>query len=90
MNQATKFTRGIEEYTGRKVTDLNVSEDPKVADTWALRATFEDGKTADFLLVGQYFGGGTRNMTPGNVCDNLEEAEFKTWPPISGALKFFH
>ena len=88
---------GIELYTGRTVGDLKVHPDPKVAGTYAVRATFADKgskKTStvpsiDFLIVGNCMEKPIARSTPEEVSENLEEIQTDVWPPRSGAPKFF-
>ena len=81
---------GIEAYTGKKVTDIKVVEDPKVEYTFAIRSVVEEfDHPIDFIIVGQNLDVPISKATPEVIADNLEECEFKTWPPASGTLKFF-
>ena len=70
----------IREYTGRKVdaSKVEVFADPKVSGCYAARWTKGKDDTVDMLF------------TNGEItADGLEEVEFKSWPPTSGAPKFF-
>ena len=84
---------GIELYTERKVESLERFDDPKVSGAMALRVTMEDKSKIDFLICADGKNVKTlhRNfeLTPGIVEQVLEEAEFTSWPPTSGRLKFF-
>lgn len=81
---------GIESYTGKKVTDINVILDPKVSRTFAMRVTIEGHSyPLDMLIVGGNMETGIAEATPEVIAENLEECEFETWPPKSGSLKFF-
>lgn len=81
---------GIETYTGKKVTDIRVTEDPKVSYTFAIRATIEGRDyPLDMLIVGQNLETSIASSSAEVIADNLEECDFKEWPPKSGALKFF-
>jgi hypothetical protein len=75
----------IQNYTERKVTDIKVHPDPKVVGTYAIRSTLDGEDTLDFLVVGY-----KADMGAGRLVDLLEECEFETWPPTSGAPKFFY
>jgi hypothetical protein len=80
---------GIETYTGKTVTDIKVVEDPKVSYTFAIRANLEGRDyPIDFLIVGQNMEKSISNTSPDDIAENLEECDFKEWPPKSGALKF--
>ncbi len=85
------FSQGITEYTGRVLTDLLMYEDPIVDDTYALRASFEDGLVVDFLIRGSSsrVPGGCKRMTSTQVVDNLEECMFDSWPPKTGSVRFW-
>lgn len=75
---------GIKDYAGVECTDVKIYPDPKVDYTYAVRATLEDQKEPfDCLFVGI-----ESSMSVRDISDRLEEAEFETWPPKSGALKF--
>ena len=88
-----KLIAGIEEYTGRKVKDIKTFADPKVAGTYAIRATMEPKKKEpvqiDFLIVGNYMEKPIPRCTAEEISENLEECNFTTWPPAVGAPKFF-
>lgn len=86
-----KFTKAIEKYTGRKVTELKTYHDPKVRGTYALRATMKGKgpKTLDFLIVTSHMDTVFSEATLQDVADALEDTQWKTWPPKSGAPKFF-
>jgi len=81
---------GIEHYTGHKVRGLERYDDPRVAGCIALRCTVLEGEP-DGGTVLQFFISGNAPVlkTKEDVSVNLEEAEFETWPPRSGKLKFF-
>ena len=75
----TNLTAGIKDYTGEKVTSLQVHEDPSVDNTFALRATLGNGTTLDFLLVGA-----SKNLSQcgaTQISELLEEVEFTSFPP---------
>jgi len=80
------FTAGIQNYTGRSVADVEIHADPKVAGAYAIRASMKDGKTIDFLVCA---GWDAQGRSPVVVSAFLEEAEFTSWPPTSGNVKFF-
>lgn len=88
-----KLIAGIEEYTGRKVKDIKVHPDPKVAGTYAIRATLEPKKKepvqVDFMIVGSYMDKPIPKCTPEEISENLEEITTDVWPPKSGPLRFF-
>jgi hypothetical protein len=71
-------------YTGRKVSAVDIVEDPIVAGTYAIRAYFGELQRdyVDFLLC----------MHVGDVTeDDLEEVDFVMWPPPSaGRPTRFH
>lgn len=80
----------IEEYTGKKVTDLKVAEDPKVSYTFAIRASLEgQDYPLDMLIVGSYLPKSISSMSAEDLAGFLEECDFSEWPPKSGSLKFF-
>jgi hypothetical protein len=85
----TLFTAGIAEYTGKEVKEIKVHSDPKVAGTYAIRASFTEGNDTDFLIVGNCIEGSIGRATPEVIAENLEEIECKTWPPVSGNPRFF-
>lgn len=66
---------------------VEVCEDPQVADTFAVRFkdAADEGRTVDLLFICSD-GEGTVDEVLDAV---LEEVEFTTWPPTSGALRFF-
>lgn len=76
----------IERYTGGEVASLLIHPDPKVDDACAVRVTFRDGDTQDYVVCARP-DGGDHDLT--TVIDNLEEAQFSAWPPPSGRLRFF-
>jgi methionine aminopeptidase len=79
-----KFMKGVELYTGEQVKEMQIHPDPKVADTYALRAKMANGMTIDFVIVGRHAPAGSVNaMTPEDVSDALEENNFDSWPPRS-------
>lgn len=69
-------SRAIEAYTERTVKTLECCPDPQVPGTYAFQATMEDGDTLTFLTIGVPL----QKVT----ADDLEEAEFESWPPVSG------
>lgn len=87
MSTNKVFTAGIELYTGRTVESLQVHPDPKVDDSYALRAKMADGKTLDFIVCASL--GKRSTHTAEDVERALEETEFTAWPPTSGKLRFF-
>lgn len=85
MEQLLK--QGVEIYTGRNVTCIEVHRDPKVPHCYAMRAWLDEEEKVDFLLQS---GWKKELALPEEaIADHLEEAEFTTWPPTSGALKIF-
>ena len=75
MNIEGTVGEAIETYTGRELERLECAPDPNVAGCYGLRAWFEDGEVADFVVKGVAL----RSVTE----DDLEEVEFTTWPPTS-------
>jgi len=74
---------GVEYYLCKHLKEIKVVEDPKVANTYAIRCKF--GKEqVDFLIEGF-----RKSMDNEEISDNLEECEFESFPPESGSLKFF-
>lgn len=79
-----KVIDGIEKYTGERPKSIEIAIDAKVKGTYAIRSKTKNKTYLYWLLVGV-----DNNWTADDVCNNLEECEFTTWPPISGQLKFF-
>jgi hypothetical protein len=61
----------VQEYTGRAPLKVEAVPDPKVPDCTALRATFAGDGSVDLIL---------HQRTAGY---DVEEVEFKSWPPRS-------
>lgn len=53
-------------------------QDPMVSGTFAIRATCENGGTADYLICGWEPG-----MDAAKLSELIEEVEWETWPPKS-------
>lgn len=75
-------------YSYRPQPDtIQVVEDPQVDGTFAVRFT---DNARDFPVVDLLFVTGHEE---GSVAEQLEatleEVEFSSWPPMSGALRFF-
>jgi hypothetical protein len=85
MNDAT-LKSSIESYTERKVKSLKVHADEKVAGAYAMRATMSDGDTIDFLLQANPFR--SSRVSPEALAEELEEAEWKSWPPKAGRIQY--
>lgn len=79
----------LEAYTGRPVKSIQVKADPQVERTYAARAIMEKGDTVDFIVSAGDQEQSLHAMTAEAVGDLIEEAQFKTWPPKSGPLRFF-
>lgn len=79
----------VEHYTEKAYDTVSVHADPRVSGTFAIRAQIM-GKPRkkmvqdDFLIVGW-----RPSMSKELASHLLEECEFETWPPVSGALKWF-
>lgn len=86
---ADSLKNGLAAYTGREVASIKTFPDPKVADTWAARATMTDGDTIDFMVVGNHMEKHIRDCTPDEVAEAIEETQYTEWPPTVGKIKFF-
>jgi hypothetical protein len=66
----------LSEYTGRRIlpTKVDVVPDPKVEGVYAVRVR---GSRPFTCLIANW------------DVEQVEDCEFTTWPPVSGALKFF-
>jgi len=75
--------KAVEEYTGVKVKSIQVIADPQVSGCYAMRAIMMeevcDTKTLYFI----------KTHSDPITADTIEDAEFESWPPKSGELKFF-
>jgi hypothetical protein len=69
-------------YSAQQVDDLAFIEDPKVAGTFAIRAT-TCGFASYYLICHA-----SSAASVDELVDMIEEADFTEWPPKSGALKF--
>ena len=79
--RAEEFAKAIEDYTGEKVLSIEVVADPQVSGTLAAQAKMKGiGYPFQFIYIGHE---GPLDW------QHIGEADFKTWPPISGKLKFF-
>ena len=56
------------------IQTMAVCPDPCVKSTYAIRAIMLDGEVFDFLLIGD-------EVPNQPTSDDIEEVEFKTWPP---------
>ena len=83
------FTKAIEEYTERTVKSVKFVEDPKVNDTWAIRAEMSDGQVHDYLVVFAHSKFTSDTASAGAVMNLLEDCTFTEWPPAPGPLKWF-
>jgi hypothetical protein len=87
-----RFLEGIGEYWGQALpASIEVYQDPKVAECFALRTFQKDGTEYRWLVC--YF---RNEWTAKDIADNLEELELEDedgnimpWPPVSGKLSFF-
>lgn len=69
--------QGVEQYTGRTVSNLELCPD-RIEGTYAMRATYVgETRKGEFLIVGYV------SQNREWISMNLEEVEFKTWPPTS-------
>jgi len=76
--------QGIELYSGRQVTELQVHPDPKVYGAYAVRCLLgEEKEQAEFLAPP---GWNARDAS--HVSESIEECSFRSWPPNSGKLRF--
>ena len=75
--------KAVEEYTGVKVKAIEVVRDPQVAGCVAMKCTMEKKINGEQDL---YF---LKTHSDPITSETLEEAEFESWPPKSGQLKFF-
>jgi hypothetical protein len=82
------IAKAIADYTGREVVEVECVPDPKIAGTYAYRATLlADGplravpEQLQFLTVGV-------SLHKVTYAD-LEEVEFESWPPESGTKASF-
>lgn len=91
------ITEGVELYTGRKVSDIKLFADPKVEGSWGIRVTahrqtkkgvHKKGQQMDFVLLA-HWQNEARVLTPELVEKWMEDTIFETWPPKSGAARFF-
>ncbi len=88
MSTKQLIKQGIELYTGFIVASLEIVPDPKVADSYAVRAKMEGEVVQDFVLhAGWNAPGREGKVTPTDVMNNLEECDFASWPPCSGASR---
>jgi len=73
----SEILRAVEEYLGEGPGNVSVCPDPGVPGTWAIRyLPPAGGKVVDFMLQDWKGRGPIDPM-------NLEEVEWKTWPPRS-------
>ena len=70
----------VEEYSGKKVKEIDVVRDPQVSGCVAFRVKFENEKEYICFI---------KMYSDPITAETIEEAEFETWPPNSGGLKFF-
>lgn len=84
-----KFKRGIEEYMGRPISSVRIHEDPKVSDTWAIRAEDSEKNVHDFLVVFGHSNTTSRRASVSQIAELLEDCVFDEWPPATGPLRFF-
>lgn len=75
-----KIWTAVELYTGLKAKSIDIVEDPVVAGTVAVRARIERLPDFHFLIQG-----GEPRATVSWIRENLEECEFRSWPPTSNA-----
>jgi hypothetical protein len=76
-----QFRKAIEEYTGKRVTKVDVIPDPKIANVYAIKAMiFKSVKTSSFPI---YFLYTSNHGEQAIDLKELEEVEFKSWPPTS-------
>jgi hypothetical protein len=69
---SSPIARAIQDYTGKDAVSVDVVPDPNFPGVYAIRAELDD-TTLDFLI---------RDVLLQRVTENdLEEVEFKTWPP---------
>ena len=69
--------RAVENYTDDRVLGLNIVADPTMQDSFAVRA-FINSNFVDFIAI----------MKAGEFStEDLNEVEFKSWPPISNPNK---
>jgi hypothetical protein len=73
-----KLAAAVTRYTAVRCGKVEVYDDDVVAGTLAIRAHLGSKTRMDFLLVG-YSGQNTEW-----IADNLEEVQFKHWPPRAG------
>lgn len=78
---AERFAATLSTYTGGVVraSELKVFQDPKVSDCYAVRYVHPCGETYDALFTHGVY----------DDPEQIEDAEFESWPPTSGELKFF-
>jgi hypothetical protein len=70
-----KLTEALERYTRKGVSSVLAVKDPHVRGTWAVKAMLSDGTVSTFVL---YEWNGTQDIKEDA---QLEECEFKSWPP---------
>ena len=77
MNTRAQAVAAVRDYTGNPDLELQTFADPKVPGAWALR----DAEGNGYLVS-------AHAPTPATG-DHVEEAEWETWPPKPGPLRFF-
>lgn len=82
--------RGIEAYTemgqfGDSVVRVDRHWDPEVPGAFAVRAELKMGGYLFFLVDAH----ARPLVTPEDVAEELEEADFGQWPPRQGRPRFF-
>lgn len=89
-NLSDSLVAGLEVYTERSVSSLQLHPDPQVKRTWAGRAIMKDnGQQVDFIVVGGNFRVCLMEASPIEIADAIEETEFSSWPPPVGKVRFF-
>lgn len=82
------FLKAVEIYTGRNAKSVKFVEDPRVDDTWALRAEMSDGQAHDFLVVFGHSNTTSRSASAEEIAEVLEDCVYNEWPPKAGRLRF--
>jgi hypothetical protein len=67
---------------------IEVMEDPKVPDTWAVQFTDQNRDIGTVQLM--FVCGGESGTTEEILNTCLEEVVYGKWPPTSGSLQFFN
>ncbi len=76
MVSKAQAVAAVRDYTGDPTLALKAHADPKVDGCWAL----QDAEGNGYLIQG--------NLGHAPTGDDVEEVEYTSWPPRSGAPRF--